>query len=393
MIGGLPSSVAILGSTGSVGMQAIDVALKNNIAVDMIAARSSVGKLEEQIRLLSPRVCAVTDEGAANDLRIRVKDTNTKIYAGDEGLIAAIHETEAPVAINAIIGEAGLLPTLAVIKAGKRLALSNKESLVIAGDIVMREARESSTEIIPVDSEHSAIFQTLLAGKTSEVRRILLTASGGPFFGYTREQLSRVTLQDTLRHPTWKMGKKITVDCATMMNKGFEVIEAAHLFSLPPEAVEVVVHRESIIHSAVEYIDNTVIAQMGTPDMRACVQYALTYPLRTEGVTEPLDLFSVGKLSFYRPDTEAFPLLSLAYTALSEGGAVPAVMNAANEVAVAAFLSERISFTDVSDIVYDLTMDLRSQAKKMTSLEEILSYDRIARSLAEERIAKIQAGA
>lgn len=393
MIGGLPSSVAILGSTGSVGEQAIDVALKNGIPVDLIAARSSVGRLEEQIRLLKPRICAVTDGSAAKDLLLRVKDTNTKIYAGDEGLKEAIYETAAPVVVNAIIGEAGLLPTLSVIKAGKRLALSNKESLVIAGELVMREARNAHTEIIPVDSEHSAIFQALLAGKSSEVRRILLTASGGPFFGYTKEKLSRVTLQDTLRHPTWKMGKKITVDSATMMNKGFEVIEASHLFSLSPEAVEVVVHRESIIHSAVEYIDNTVIAQMGSPDMRACVQYALTYPLRTEGITEPLDLFSVGQLSFYRPDTEAFPLLSLAYTALSEGGAVPSVMNAANEVAVAAFLSERISFTDISDIVYDLTMDLRSQAKKMTSLEEILSYDRIARSLAEERVAKIQAGA
>ena len=393
MTGGLPSSVAILGSTGSVGVQAIDVAIKNNIPVDLIAAKSNVERLEEEIRLLKPRLCAVTDPKAAQDLSIRVKDTNTRIYAGDEGLFAAIQETVSPVVVNAIIGEAGLLPTLAVIKAGKRLALSNKESLVIAGEIVMREAKAAHTEIIPVDSEHSAIFQSLLAGRASEVRRILLTASGGPFFNYSKEQLAGVTLADTLRHPTWKMGKKITVDCATMMNKGFEVIEAAHLFSLQPEAVEVVVHRESIIHSAVEYIDNTVIAQMGVPDMRACVQYALTYPLRTAGVTAPLDLFSVGKLSFYRPDSEAFPLLPLAYTALSEGGAVPAVMNAVNEVAVAAFLSERISFTDISDVVYDLTMDLRSQAKKMTSLEEILSYDRIARSLAEERVAKIQAGA
>ena len=387
MIGGLPSSVAILGSTGSVGVQAIDVAIKNNIPVDLIAAKSNVERLEEEIRLLKPRLCAVTDPKAAQDLSIRVKDTNTRIYAGDEGLFAAIQETVSPVVVNAIIGEAGLLPTLAVIKAGKRLALSNKESLVIAGEIVMREAKAAHTEIIPVDSEHSAIFQSLLAGRASEVRRILLTASGGPFFNYSKEQLAGVTLADTLRHPTWKMGKKITVDCATMMNKGFEVIEAVHLFGVAPEQIEVLIHRESIMHSAVEYIDNSIIAQMSVPDMRHCVQYALTHPTRTEAVIEPLDFTKLGSMTFAKPDTDTFSLLALAKEAIKRGGAYPAVLNAANEVAVAAFLNKKLSFTGIFDVVTE-TFEALSDASRIWSVDDIFAFDGAARSLANEFLEK-----
>ena len=272
----LPASLAILGSTGSVGRQALEVAEYHHIPVDYISANASVDLLEEQVRRFSPRLCAVADARAATDLRTRVADTPTRILSGQEGVLAGIGETRAPVAVNAILGEAGLLPSLAVIDAGHRLALANKESLVVAGREVMRRAKEKGVEILPVDSEHCAIFQCLQAGRRSEVRRLLLTASGGPFFGYSRERLARVTRAETLAHPTWQMGAKITVDSATLMNKGFELIEAACLFSLPAEAVTVVVQRQSIIHSMVEYIDNTVIAQLSVPDMRDCVQYALT---------------------------------------------------------------------------------------------------------------------
>lgn len=295
--------------------------------------------------------------------------------------------SDAPVAVNATLGEAGLAPTLAIIESGKRLALANKESLVVAGDIVMARARERGIEILPVDSEHCAIFQCMQAGRKNEVRRIWLTASGGPFFGYDRAHLSRVTRAETLAHPTWQMGAKITVDSATLMNKGFELIEAAHLFDLSPDAVTVVVQRQSIIHSMVEYIDNTVIAQMSVPDMRDCVQYALTYPARTDAPTKPLDFFALGRLTFDRPDGEAFPLLPLAARAYTLGGGVPAVLNAANEEAVAAFLQKPLALTDIFDVVCDVTERMAAEAKGAKTLEDILACASRARALAREMAA------
>ena len=380
----LPTSVAILGSTGSVGCQALDVARHHHIPVDMIGARSSVGKLEEQVREFSPRLVAVSDEKAAADLRVRIADTDTKILAGEQGIIDGISESRAPVAVNAILGEAGLMPTLAVIDSGKRLALANKESLVVAGDEVMRRARERSVEILPVDSEHCAIFQCLQAGKKNEVKRILLTASGGPFFGYDRVRLATVTKKETLAHPTWQMGQKITVDSATLMNKGFELIEAAHLFGVSAENVTVVIQRQSIIHSMVEYIDNTVIAQMSVPDMRDCVQYALTYPTRQPGLTPPLDLFALGRLTFDAPDGESFPLLPLAARAYAAGGALPAVLNAANEEAVAVFLTRDLRLVDIFDVVI-ATVEEFSAAARVTALPDILSCAREARAVARQR--------
>ena len=383
----LPASVAVLGSTGSVGRQALEVAAYHHIPVDFICANASVSLLEEQVRVFSPRLCAVADEGAAADLRVRLADTGTRVLSGQEGILSGIAETSAPVVVNAILGEAGLLPTLAVIDAGRRLALANKESLVIAGREVMRRAREKQVEILPVDSEHCAIFQCMQAGHKNEVRRLLLTASGGPFFGYDRARLSRVTRAETLAHPTWQMGAKITVDSATLMNKGFELIEAACLFGLPAEAVTVVVQRQSIIHSMVEYIDNTVIAQMSVPDMRDCVQYALTYPARAEGLTPPLDFFSLGSLTFDRPDGDTFLLLPLAAHAYDMGGGVPAVLNAANEEAVAAFLADRLCLTDIFDIVGETVAAFGADAAREQSLDGILAVAAQARAAARARAA------
>ncbi len=384
----LPSSVAVLGSTGSVGRQALEVAAAHGIPVAMLSANCNVDLMEEQARLFRPRFCAMADENSARALAVRLADTSVQVLAGEAGVSEGIAACGADVYVNSILGEAGLAPTLAVIDTGRRLALSNKESLVVAGDIVMARAKERGCDIIPVDSEHSAIFQCLAAGKRSEVKRILLTASGGPFFGYTKEQLRNVSLADTLRHPTWQMGAKITVDSATLMNKGFEVIEAVHLFGVPADRVEVLVHRESIIHSAVEYIDNTVIAELSKPDMRACVQYALTYPARAEGPTEPLDLFAVGKLTFAKPDRENFPLLALAGEAIGQGGAVPAALNAANEVAVAAFLREQLSFLGIAEVVGE-TVARMGAARQCRDLDSILAADREARAVAQELCGKL----
>ena len=384
----------ILGSTGSVGEQAIDVAQKTGVHVDAVSAHKNVKRVEEQARAFRVKACAMSDEEAAKDLRVRIGDTDIKVYAGTEGICEMIALTDSKdgngqIVENSIVGEAGLMPTLATLNAGKTLALANKESLVVGGDIVMEAARRSGKTILPVDSEHCAIFQCLHAGKRSEVKRILLTASGGPFYGYTRQQLEGVTVKTALAHPTWKMGPKITVDSATLMNKGFEVIEAVHLFGVKAEQVQVVVHRESIIHSAVEYIDNSVIAQMSVPDMRHCVQYALTYPERTDATTEELDLFSVCALTFKKPDTDTFVLLAKAYEAIELGGAIPAILNAANEEAVAAFLSEKIGFYDVCEIVCK-TVDGMTECKNARDIEAILESARQARRVARELIVKCQ---
>lgn len=343
--------VAVLGSTGSVGRQTLDVCHRFGVRVDALTGGKNTAELEKQIRRFNPRVCAMADADAARDLAVRVRDMDTEVYAGADGILRVIGETDAKTAVNSILGLAGLAPTLAAAGRGMRIATANKESIVAAGNLVDAAVKAGGAELIPVDSEHSAIFQCLHCGTHGEVKRLLLTASGGPFFGYTKAQLEAVTLADALKHPTWKMGAKITVDSASMMNKGLEVIEAVRLFGVSPAQVTVVVHRESIIHSAVEYIDNAVIAELSHPDMRECVQYALTYPARLPAVIEPLDLFSVGTLTFQRPDPKTFPLLGLAYRAIETGGLMPAVLSSANEAAVSLFLDGKIRFCEIAETV------------------------------------------
>lgn len=381
-------TVAILGATGSVGMQAASVAESRRYAVDLITANRDVRGAEELARRLSPKFVAMADVAAARDLAVRLADTAVKVFSGKDGILSAIELSESETVINSIIGEAGLEPTLAVIEAKKRLALANKESLVIAGEEVMRRAKARGVEILPVDSEHSAIFQSLASGKRSEIKKLILTASGGPFFGRSRAELASVTAEQALAHPTWKMGRRITVDSATLMNKGFEIIEAAHLFGVAPEKIEVVVHRESILHSAVEYIDNTVVGELSVPDMRMCVQYAVDYPERCPSQSAELDLFSVGALTFKKPDGETFPLLDAAKRAMRSGGAMTAVLNAADEAAVSAFLAGRIGFLEISDVVIR-TLDALSDRASVTDLDGIIASDREARKKAEEIIAAI----
>lgn len=379
-------SVTVLGSTGSVGEQALDVAKQTGARVNAISANRNAGRVETQARAFGVKACAMADEASARDLKQRLADTDIRVYSGMDGIcemIAATYGND-EVVLNSILGEAGLKPTLAALHAGKRLALANKESLVCAGEIVMETARRKGVPILPVDSEHSAIFQCLRAGAEKEIKRILLTASGGPFYGYTTEQLRKITVEQALAHPTWKMGAKITVDSATLMNKGFEVIEAVHLFGVTPDQIEVLVHRESIMHSAVEYTDHSVIAQMSVPDMRLCVQYALTHPTRTDAVIPELDLTKIASLTFRRPDARAFPLLGVATDAIRAGGAVPAVVNAANEIAVGAFLSHRIGLTDIFETVATTVSDLEKEARKETSLEGIFAFDSLARVRAKE---------
>ena len=382
-------SISILGSTGSVGQQAVDVAMKNGIRVNCISANRNVDLAEHQALSLGVKACAMADRDAAKELKRRLFGTNIDVYVGTYGICemaTQAYDTN-EVVLNSIIGASGLRPTLAVLGAGKKLALANKESLVCAGEFVMHLAEGKRTQILPVDSEHCAIFQCLRAGKQQEIKRLLLTASGGPFYGMTREQLADVTPERALAHPTWNMGAKITIDSATLMNKGFELIEAVHLFGVTPEQVEVLIHRESIMHSAVEYIDNSVIAQMSAPDMRHCVQYALTHPARAEATIEPLDFTKIGSLTFAKPDTDTFSLLALAKEAIRRGGAYPAVLNAANEIAVAAFLDKKLSFTGIFDVVID-TFEALSDASRIWSIDDIFAFDGAARSLANEFLEK-----
>lgn len=382
-------SLLVLGSTGSVGRQSLDVARAKKISVLGISANKNVKETEAQAREFGVRYAAMADRKAADELRIKLADTSAKVYGGADGICSMIEDSDAEAVVNSILGEAGLMPTLATIRTHKRLALANKESLVVAGRIVTDELKKYHGELVPVDSEHCAIHQCLRAGTHGEIKNLILTASGGPFYGYSKEMLGNITVAQTLNHPTWKMGAKITVDSATLMNKGFEVIEAAHLFGVDADMVEVLVHRESIIHSMVEYIDNSVIAQLSVPDMRHCVQYALTYPVRdtdSEGETKALRLADIGKLTFGKPDTDTFVLLKLAGKALSDGGAMPAVVNAANEIAVDAFLHERIGFCGIADTVCE-TYEKMSSAAMATTLTEITECDRQARAYAEEKVA------
>ena len=375
-------SVCLLGSTGSIGTQTLDVVRKLGIRVSGLAAGTRVRELEEQCRIFHPKYVYVPETGY-KDLYTRLMDTDIRVLSGEDGLCRLAAETDADCVVNALSGMLGLQPTLAALRAGKDVALANKETLVAGGELVLREAKASGSRILPVDSEHSAIFQCLQAAPKPErrLKRILLTASGGPFYGRDRAFLESVTPEMALRHPNWSMGPKITVDSSTLMNKGLEIIEAVHLFDVRPDQIEVVVHRESIIHSMVEFEDGAVLAQMAVPDMRLCIQYALTYPDRLPSPCRDLDLFEVGMLSFQKPDEETFPLLALARKAIEKGGNTPAAMNGANEAAVWRFLRGEIRYTDLFDCVEQVTG--RIPFIPCPSLEDVLETDREARRLTE----------
>ena len=370
--------VSILGSTGSIGRQSLDIIDHLHIPVAALTAGTSVERMSQQCRRYRPELAVMATQEAAERLANEISDLPTRISWGEEGLIEAATISSADCIITAVVGMVGLKPTLAAIRAGKRIGLANKETLVCAGELVMAEAEKYNTEIIPVDSEHSAIFQCLMGSNDRrEVKRIILTCSGGPFFGMTREQLRNVTKADALRHPNWKMGEKITIDCATLMNKGLEVIEAMRLYRLPLEQVDVAIHRQSIVHSMVEFTDGAVMAQMGSPDMRLPIQLAMTYPERMDCPVEPLDLFSCGALTFSRPDMENFPCLALARECAEAGGTACPVMNGANEEAVAMFLAGKIGFYDIYDRVRAAVDSV--PFIQNPDLEKILESDRLAR--------------
>ena len=371
--------VSILGSTGSIGRQSLDIISRlPEIKVAALTAGTSVERMAEQCREFRPELAVMATEAAAKALSQEISDLPIRVKWGEEGLLEAASLPEADCVITAVVGMVGLKPTLAAIRAGKRIGLANKETLVCAGELVMAEAEKYHAEIIPVDSEHSAIFQCLMGcGDRREVKRLILTCSGGPFFGRSREELKTVTQADALKHPNWKMGAKITIDCATLMNKGLEVIEAMRLYRMPLEQVDVVIHRQSVVHSMVEFTDGAVMAQLGTPDMRLPIQLALTYPERISCPVEPLDLLTCGPLTFSKPDMENFPCLALAYDCAKKGGTACPAMNGANEEAVAMFLRDEIGFYDIYELV--------SQAVEAVpflpnpTLEEILEADRLAR--------------
>ena len=369
--------LVILGSTGSIGEQALDVAEKLQWPVTALAACTSVEKLEEQIRKWRPERAAMFDEKAAADLRVRVADLPVEILSGMDGLCALAAMEGADIVLNSVVGMVGLLPTLAAIDAGHDVALANKETLVAGGAFVMEAAARKGVRILPVDSEHSAIFQCLQAAPPERaLQRLILTASGGPFFGRTAEQLRSVTLEDALHHPNWSMGAKITIDSATMMNKGLELIEARWLFDVPPERIDIVVHRESIVHSLIEFDDNSVLAQLGVPDMRIPIQYALTYPHRLPSPVRQLRLSEWGKLTFFEPDDTAFPCMNICREAIIRGGLYPAAVNAANEQAVQLFREGRIGFTDISRLVAQALDETLPPAR---AVEDVLAADRDSR--------------
>ena len=375
----MTKTISLLGSTGSIGRQTLDVAEQLGLRVAALTANRNLERMEQQARQFRPRLAVLTDHAAARDLKVRLADTDVRVASGPEGLLEAATLAEADTVVTAVVGMVGLEPTLAAIREGKRIALANKETLVCAGELVMTEAERCHADIVPVDSEHSAIFQCLQGCKDRrEVRRILLTCSGGPFYAMTADALEKMTRADALRHPNWTMGEKITVDCATLMNKGLEIIEAMRLYRLPLERVEAVIHRQSIVHSMVEFRDGAVLAQLGTPDMRLPIRYAFTWPNRAESPAEPLDLLSCPPLTFGAPDMEAFPCLGLAREAAREGGTACAVLNGANEAAVSLFLREKIGFNDISRLVAKARS--RVAVCRTPSLEEILEADRLART-------------
>ena len=375
--------LSILGSTGSIGRQTLEVVEQMpEIQVVALTAGSNVARMVQQCRAFHPELAVMATEAAAEELKSALDGEHIRVLWGMEGLIAAAEYEKADTVVTAVVGMVGLRPTLAAIQKKKRIALANKETLVCAGELVMAAAAEYGTEIVPVDSEHSAIFQCLMGNRDrSEIRRLILTCSGGPFFGKSREELQNVTKADALRHPNWKMGHKITIDCATLMNKGLEVIEAMRLYDLPLQQVNVVIHRQSIVHSLVEFCDGAVLAQLGTPDMRVPIRLALTYPHRAENPAAPLDLLSCGPLTFDAPDETAFPCLTLAKEAASRGGTACAVLNGANEAAVAGFLRDEIGFYDIPRLVRRALDTV--PFVQTPDLQEILAADRAARDAAE----------
>ena len=380
-------SITILGSTGSIGLSTLDVVRQHpeKFSISCLAAGQDVTVLAEQIKEFMPDAVSVKDAESAKKLEALLEDYKPEIFYGVEGASTIASADGSDMVVSAIVGAAGLVPTVNAIKAGKHIALANKETLVVAGQLVSDLVKKHNVRLLPVDSEHSAIFQSLEGHRTEDVERIILTASGGPFRNTSAEELKNVKLEQALKHPQWSMGAKITIDSATMMNKGLEVIEAHWLFNMPAEKIGVVVHPQSIIHSMVEYIDGCVIAQLGSPDMRAPIAYALSYPERCESGIQKLDLIKIGTLTFEEPDMLRFPALSLAFDALKAGRTYPAVLNAANEIAVAAFLDKKIGFTDIAATV-DKTMQAH-QAYTPVELDEYLQADRWARETAQKFIA------
>jgi 1-deoxy-D-xylulose-5-phosphate reductoisomerase len=380
--------ITILGSTGSIGRNTLEVIKQNSEEFSAVAltAGRNIDLFERQIKSFRPEIVAVADKKTAAQLRRRVKAV--EILAGEEGISAVASYKDSDFVVSAIVGSAGLVPTLAAIRAGRSVGLANKETLVVAGEIVMREARRSGVKIIPVDSEHCAVFQCLAGYRKSEIRRIILTASGGPFFNRRKEELVNIGAGDALKHPNWSMGRKITIDSATLMNKGFEVIEACWLFGVSPEKVDVLIHPQSIVHSMVEFRDRGCLAQMSVPDMRGPIAYALSYPRRLNDPIRGLELDRIESLTFRKPDTRNFPCLSYAYEAIRSGGTMPTVLNAANEVAVKAFLEDRIRFNDIPVVIRE-TIDGHI-IKKISALEDILEADGWARRAAASHIRRLK---
>lgn len=371
-------NIVVLGSTGSIGVQTLDVIEKCGMKALAITANRSIDLLEEQIRKYKPEYVAVADESAAADLKLRTKDLNYTLLVGMNGVCECAALEKADIVLNSIVGIAGLRPTLTAIDAGKTLALANKESLVTGGDLVMSRAAQKGVEILPVDSEHSAIFQCLNAAPPQrKLHKIILTASGGPFFGKTKAELANVTVEQALRHPNWSMGAKITIDSASMMNKGLEVIEAVHLFGVSADDIEVVVHRESLLHSAVEFSDGSIIAQIGVHDMRVPIQYALTYPDRMDAPCERLSITDAAKMTFAKPDTETFKCLQVAIDAIRQGGCKPIAANGANEQAVELFLNGKIKFLQIGQLVEQATA--AQPVSSVNSYDDIIAVDKAAR--------------
>lgn len=369
--------IAVLGSTGSVGEQTIDVVQKLNYKVTVLAANKNVRRAEEQARMLQPEIVSMSDTKSAQELKIRLADTPVRVLAGEEGLLEAAAFPECDIVVTSLVGVAGLRPTLAAIDAGHDIALANKETLVCGGRIVMERARQKNVHILPVDSEHSALFQCINGENPKEVKKMILTASGGPFWGKTIQELRHISREDALHHPNWEMGAKITVDSATMMNKGLELIEAMWLYQLPFDRISIVVHRESILHSMVEFCDHSIVAQLSQPDMRLPIQYALTWPKRCPAVVPELDLAQIGTLSFYPPDEDNFRCLALAKQAAQKGGNMGAVLNGANEAAVSLFLDGKIGFLEIADLV-DHALE-RAVFKAKPDLSELIDCDFAAR--------------
>lgn len=377
----MSNCISLLGSTGSIGRQSLEVIAACGMTVASLTANRDVERMEAQCRQFRPRLAVMMDPAAAADLQTRLGDTSIRVASGPEGLVEAATLEEADTVLTAVVGMVGLVPTLAAVRQGKRIALANKETLVCAGELVMNGADQYGAEIVPVDSEHSAIFQCLQGSRDrGEVKRLILTASGGPFWGWDKEAIASATVEQALKHPNWSMGAKITVDSATLMNKGLEFIEAMRLYRMPPEKISIVVHRESIIHSLVEYCDNAVLAQLGVPDMRLPIQYALTWPARTQAVAKPLDLLTCPPLTFHAPDYEAFPCLSLALEAAKTGGTATAILNGANEAAVGLFLAGQISFGEIAKRVERALSQV--PVVQSPTLEDVLEADKEARQAA-----------